>query len=112
MKSVSPTWRTLRRLDEDGVAETVEAPRRGRAVGSQPAFEWQIGYLKRLPVEYTGERHVVTIGRAADGTYRWEERRGALSAVEDCPKSIIRLFLVRAKDGLPDYSWPEDVHPV
>jgi hypothetical protein len=32
------------------------------------------------------------------GVYRWEERRGA-PANEDCPKSIIRLFLVRAKDG-------------
>ena len=27
--SVRPTWRTVRRLDEDGVAETAEAPRRG-----------------------------------------------------------------------------------
>jgi hypothetical protein len=31
---------------------------------------------------------------------------------EDSPKSIFRIFLVRAKGGRPDYSWPEDVHPV
>ena len=81
-----------------------------RAVGSQPPVEFQIGYVKKLPQEYTGERHVVTVGRAADGTYRWEERRGAPPASEDSPKSIFRIFLVRAKDGGPDYSWPEDAH--
>ena len=71
--------------------------------------EIQLGYLKKLPPEYGGERHVVTPGRAAEGTYRWEERRGASPASEDSPKSIFRIFLVRAKDGQPDYSWPEDV---
>jgi hypothetical protein len=81
-----------------------------RAVGNQPPLEFQIGYVKKLPQEYTGERHVVTVGRAADGTHRWEERRDE-PRNEDCPKSIIRLFLVRAKDGRPDYSWPEDVQP-
>jgi hypothetical protein len=81
-----------------------------RAVGSQPPLEFQIGYIKKLPEENTGERHVSTVGRAADGTYRWEERRGAPPANEDGPTSIIRLFLVRAKDGRPDYSWPEDAH--
>jgi hypothetical protein len=83
-----------------------------RAVESQPPVEFQMGYLKKLPQEYTGERHAVTVGRAADGTYRWEERRGRPPASEDSPKSIFRIFLVRAKDGKPDYSWPEDVHPV
>ena len=82
-----------------------------RAVGSQPPVEIQLGYLKKLPPEYTGERHVVTVGRDTNGVYRWEERRGA-PANEDCLKSIIRLFLVRAKDGRPDYSWPEDAHPI
>jgi hypothetical protein len=81
-----------------------------RAVGSQPRVEFQIGYVKRLPDEYTGERHVVTVGRAADGKYRWEERRGP-PASEEGPTSIIRIFLVRAEDGRPDYSWPEDAHP-
>ena len=74
------------------------------------SLELQIGYLKRLPEEYTGERHMVTVGRGADGRYRWEERRGAPPAHEDGPSSIIRIVLVRAKDGRPDYSWPEDAH--
>jgi hypothetical protein len=81
-----------------------------RAIESLPPVELQIGYVKKLPADYTGERHVVTVGRDADGTYRWEERRGAPPASEDGPKSIFRIFLVRAKDGRPDYSWPEDAH--
>jgi hypothetical protein len=84
--------RRLKRLEEVRVVET-EAP-----------VEFQMGYLKRLPQEYTGERHVVTVGRAA-------ERRGAPPVSEDGPTSISRIFLVRAKDGRPDYSWPEDAHP-
>ena len=81
-----------------------------RAVESQPPVEFQIGYVKKPPADYTGERHVVTVGRAVDGKYRWEERRGAPPASEDGPTSIIRIFLVGAKDGRPDYSWPEDAH--
>ena len=81
-----------------------------RAVGRQPPIELQIGYIKKLPAEYNGKRHVLTVGRGADSTYQREERRGA-PASADGPRSIIRLFLVRAKDGRPDYSWPEDVHP-
>ena len=78
-----------------------------RAVGSQAPVEFQIGYVKRLPPDYAGERRAVIVGSASNGTYRWDERRGAPPASEDSIKSIIRLFLVRAKDGRPDYSWPE-----
>ena len=46
-----------------------------RVVASQPP-EFQVGYLKKLPAEYAGERHIVTVGRDPDGTYQWEERRG------------------------------------
>ena len=46
-----------------------------RVVACQPP-EFQTGYLKSLPAEYTGERHIVTLGRDADGLYQWEERRG------------------------------------
>jgi hypothetical protein len=38
--------------------------------------EFQVCYLKELPADYTGERHIVTVGRDPDGTYRWEERPG------------------------------------
>ena len=38
--------------------------------------EFQVGYLKELPADYTGERHIVTVGCDPDGNYRWEERPG------------------------------------
>ena len=46
-----------------------------RGVACQPP-EFQVGYLKKLPAEYAGERHIVTVGRDPDGTYHWEERPG------------------------------------
>ena len=46
-----------------------------RVVASQPP-EFQVGYLKKLEADYTGERHIVTVGRGPDGTYHWEERPG------------------------------------
>ena len=39
-----------------------------------PAFQTE--YLKELPADYFGERHIVTIGRDPDGTYHWEEQPG------------------------------------
>ena len=81
-------------------------------VEGQGPLDFQMGYLKKLPPEYAGERHVVTVGLGADGKYRWEERPGAPLVDEDSRTSVIRIFLVRAKDGRPDYSWPEDAHPV
>ena len=38
-----------------------------RAVETQASVEFQMGYVKKLPEEYNGERHMVTVGRAADG---------------------------------------------
>jgi hypothetical protein len=46
-----------------------------RGVACQPP-EFQTGYLKELPADYFGERHIVTIGRDPDGTYHWEEQPG------------------------------------
>jgi hypothetical protein len=77
------------------------------AIERLPPVELQIGY----PEEYAGERHVVT-GRDPDGNYLWEERPGPPPASEDSGTHIIRVILVGAKDGRPDYSWPEDARPV
>ena len=67
-----------------------------QAIENLLQVEFQIGYLKSLPVEYAGERHIVTVGRDADGTYEWEECRGpaphdegqgrrAFQATHPCP---------------------------
>jgi hypothetical protein len=47
-----------------------------QAIENLPPIEFQTGYLKELPPDYTGDRHIVTVGRDPDGTYRWEERPG------------------------------------
>jgi hypothetical protein len=54
-----------------------------RATENLPPVEFQVGYLKSLPAEYTGERHIVTVGRDPDGLYHWEERPGPEPADED-----------------------------
>ena len=65
-----------------------------RAAERQPQFELQIGhYVKQLPPEYAGERHMVTVGRLPDGKYQWEERPGApLDGGDD--DHIFRVILV------------------
>ena len=75
-----------------------------RASGPRPV-ELQFGYLKKLPPDYTGERHVVTLGRLPDGNYQWEERPGPAPANEDedCSKTIIRMNLVEAKHDLQEH---------
>jgi hypothetical protein len=54
-----------------------------QATENLPPVEFQVGYLKSLPAEYTGERHIVTVGRDPDGLYQWEERPGPEPADED-----------------------------
>jgi hypothetical protein len=82
-----------------------------RAIEHQPPVELQIGYLKKLPADYLGERHEVTAGRLPDGKYLWEERPGPPPVSEENNRRIIRVIFVGAKDGRPDYSWPEDAQP-
>ena len=70
--------------------ENVRAPERLAPV------ELQIGYVKELPREYTGERHIVTVGRGPDDAYQWEERPGPAPAREGGgnTKTIIMVELV------------------
>jgi hypothetical protein len=81
------------------------------AIERRPPVELQIGYLKKLPADYTGERHEVTAGRLPDGKYLWEERLGPPPVSEESNRRIIRVIFVGAKDGRPDYSWPEGAQP-
>jgi hypothetical protein len=64
--------------------------------------ELQIGYLKRLPAEYTGERHIVTVDHDADGTYQWEERRGPAPRDEgQSNRPPFRVVLASPEDEPP-----------
>jgi hypothetical protein len=73
--------------------ERVEA----RAAADVP-IQLQIGYLKRLPADYQGERHVVTVGQQPaggmhPGRYEFEERPGS-APTEFVPVNILRVCLV------------------
>ena len=46
------------------------------ATESVPPAEFQVGFVKKLPAEYTGDRYLVTVGRDSDGLYHWEEQPG------------------------------------
>lgn len=87
-----------------------------QAIESEREVELQIGYLKKLPEDYTGERHEVTAGRLPDGKYLWEERPGPAPPNEDSDKQIVsdkliaKVRLVGAKNGKPDYSWPDEAY--
>ena len=67
-----------------------------RAAERLPPVELQIGYVRELPREYSGERHIVTVGRDSDGAYQWEERPGPAPVREDDDntKTIIMVELV------------------
>jgi hypothetical protein len=76
-----------------------------RAAERLPQIEVQIGhYVKQLPPEYVGERHVVTVDQLPDGEYQWEERPGPAPANEDDDdtRTIIRVVSVEAKE----MGWP------
>ena len=54
-----------------------------------------MGYLKPLPREYIGEKHVVTLDRHPDGKYEWEERPGpGPPAVGEEGERLIRICFV------------------
>jgi hypothetical protein len=69
----------------------------------------QYGYLKKLPEDYTGPRHVVTVkqlppGPGGDDWFEWEERPGPWPVSNDTgPNDEIRIHvLVRGgeREGL------------
>ena len=67
-------------------------------------LEVQLGYMKKLPPEYTGERHVVTVDRLPNGHYQWEERRGpAPPGSEDGSdgRQLLRVVFVQPKHAVP-----------
>jgi hypothetical protein len=82
-----------------GLIARVGRLERLEARAAEKDFQVQIGYLKRLPADYQGDRHVVTVGQqAADGTrpdrYEFEERPGT-APNESVAENILRVCLVR-----------------
>jgi hypothetical protein len=63
--------------------------------------EFQPEYLKELPPEYTGDRHIVTVGRDPNGTYRWEERPGPGPGEGKGDSHRLRVALALPEDDPP-----------
>ena len=63
----------------------------------------EFGYVvKRLSADYSGSRHLVTLGRLADGKYQWEERPGPAPTEQQSQNRLIVEFVRAERD-------PEDV---
>jgi hypothetical protein len=64
---------------------------------NQPPPTFRCGWLTKLPVEYTGERHVAVVSRPpadlAEGLWEFEERRGP-GPMEPLENSFI-VYLTR-----------------
>jgi hypothetical protein len=73
-----------------------------QATEDLPPVEFQVGYLKSLPAEYAGERHIVTVCRDANGMYHWEEQPGP-EPNKDKRNSVppFRVVLTSAEDVPP-----------
>jgi len=92
--------RRLRRLEEQL-----------RPIVAERQITVQCGNLRRLPADYSGQRHVVTTKHPpADSTgriwFEWEERPGPEPKSDaDGPDDphVIRVCFVEAKDGKPAY---------
>jgi hypothetical protein len=61
----------------------------------------EFAYLKQLPREYSGPRHIVSVSKRPDGRCDYEERPGEAppnqSRVND--ENVITVFFVRAPES-------------
>ena len=62
--------------------------------------KFEFAYLKQLPREYSGPRHIVKVGQRPDGD-EYEERSGEPPPdhVEDQDPNVMRLYLVRTPEA-------------
>ena len=61
----------------------------------------EFAYLKQLPREYSGPRHIVSVSQRPDGRCAYEERPGPTppnqSRVND--ENVMTIFFVRAQES-------------
>jgi hypothetical protein len=72
-----------------------------RVVGqSNQRLKIEFAYLKLLPREYDGPRHIVSVSKRPDGRCQYEERPGeappSQSRVND--ENVMTIFFVRAPE--------------
>jgi hypothetical protein len=58
----------------------------------------EFAYLKQLPREYTGPRHIVTVGRRPNGREECEERPGEPPPSHEAARdqNVMRIYIVYA----------------
>jgi hypothetical protein len=68
---------------------------------SNRSLKVEFAYLKQLPREYSGLRHVVSVSKRPDGRCEYEERPGAplpdQGRVND--ENVMTIYFVRAKEA-------------
>jgi hypothetical protein len=72
-----------------------------RMVGeSKRPLKFEFAYLKLLPREYAGPRHIVKVGQRPDGRGEYEERPGPPppNHAADQDSNVMRIYLVRAPE--------------
>jgi hypothetical protein len=60
----------------------------------------EFAYLKQLPREYTGPRHILTVGRRPDGREECEERPGEPPPNHEAARdhNVKRMYIVYAAE--------------
>ena len=82
----------LRRLERlETVQDLQESDRR---------LKIEFAYLKELPREYNGPRHILTVGRRANGREECEERPGEPppNHEEARDQNVMRIYIVHAAE--------------
>jgi len=61
----------------------------------------EFAYLKLLPREYSGPRHIVKVGQRPDGRDECEERPGEPppNHAEDQDPNVMKIYFVRARES-------------
>jgi hypothetical protein len=61
----------------------------------------EFAYLKQLPREYSGPRHIVSVSKRPDGRCEYEERPGEapFNHVEDPDPNVMKIYFVRAPES-------------
>jgi hypothetical protein len=68
----------------------------------------EFAYLKQLPREYTGPRHIVTVGRRPDGREECEERPGEPPPNHETARdeNVLRIYIVYAAETISEIREP------
>jgi hypothetical protein len=74
----------------------------------------EFGYVvKHLPLDYSGPRHLVTVGRLPDGKHQWEECLGTPPIGEESNRLLVEFVRAPAADKVDETTfrkWPANLY--